>query len=196
MKKINLKFSRFSRITNSDQPAVKSKPGFSLVEVIVSIFVFSFVMAMLAGSFASFFRNYINEKKTQVDVENAQYAMNIMAKALRTSEVEDTQSFPMNTFDYSQNKCIQYRFASGTGGVSKMQAGFTGDSSPKKLGDCNFGSGVTYRDMTTYDIKYAVVNSQATEVPALGKVTVSMGVRDQSNVTSTVPIQMSVSLRQ
>jgi prepilin-type N-terminal cleavage/methylation domain-containing protein len=169
---------------------LKFKKGFSLIEVLVAIFIFSFVMTMIAGSFSSFFKSYIAERKTQTDIENAQYAMNIMAKALRTSEVESTSSFPLNTFDYSQSKCIRYDISS-----SAVVEGITNDTSPEKLSDCNFGS-LTYYSLTNNDIKNASVSATATSVPTLGKVTVSLGVQDQSKTTSLIPIQMSVSLRQ
>ena len=89
---------------------VKSKKGFSLVETMISIFVFSFVGVMLAGSFASFLKSYATAKKTQKSAESAQYAMNLISKTMRASVVESVSSTRIQMYDNSQGLCVVYEY--------------------------------------------------------------------------------------
>lgn len=163
-----------------------------MIEALVAIFIFSLATAMLAGAFSSFFKNYTNSKKIQRDIENAQYAMNLMAKTLRTSSLVTT-SFPLETFDFSQSKCIVYDYAD-----KKMQYATTTDAAPTKAADCTWGTATSYMDITSDDIVSASISSIKSD-PTLnifGKVTMALNVQDQSAATPAIPIQTSVSLRQ
>ena len=182
-----------------------TKQGFSLVEVIISVFIFSLAMVLLTGSFASFFKNYANQKKLQKNFENAQYVTNLMAKTIRTSHVFlptfvtpgipfSLSSRTLNIYDYSQGKCISYKL------LNDALQGVERD--PATAGDpnsCSFPSG-GFSNLTSGIINnvYVVVYpTNATTNPIeLGKVTMSVFVESEGQNFAEMPIQVSVSLRQ
>ncbi len=115
------------------------KKGFTLVEVIVSIFIFAIMMTSISGIFARQISSY---KKTRImanDLENAQFALNYVAKTLRTSSIigygsgngytnlmDEIEAGPNNTndffsklldpnasliiYDFSQEACVKFTF--------------------------------------------------------------------------------------
>jgi prepilin-type N-terminal cleavage/methylation domain-containing protein len=168
----------------------KSKKGFTLIEVLVAILVFTIVMAMLSGSFSSFLKNYANQKKIQKDIENAQYAMNLMSKTLRTSYLSTT-TFPLNTYDYSRNLCVAYRYTSRSIRIGSTNPGTSGDPT-----SCNYGNISSYANLTSGIIQSASVSAVATQNGTLGKVTISLSIANPTQIGAAIPIQMSVSLRQ
>ena len=170
--------------------------GFTLLEALIAVLIFSLAMVMISGVFANLLKNYTKAKKTQKNIENAQYAMNLMAKTIRTSEIKSVASGSMTDFyvlDYSQNKCIQYKYDSLN---KKIQVGTTTDPSPADLtSDCNWGTIASFSDLAT-NIIDAKIDATPTTGSTLGKVSISLEVQDDSQQTSKIPIQMSVSLRQ
>ncbi|MEN8252644.1 MAG: prepilin-type N-terminal cleavage/methylation domain-containing protein, partial [Patescibacteria group bacterium] len=65
----------------------KRKKGFTLIEMMISIFIFALMMTAVAGIFA---RHIIAYKQTRLmanDLENAQFALNYLAKTLRTASI-------------------------------------------------------------------------------------------------------------
>ncbi|MFA5986221.1 MAG: prepilin-type N-terminal cleavage/methylation domain-containing protein [Parcubacteria group bacterium] len=118
------------------------KKGFTLIELMVSIFIFLIIMTAIVGIFARQIQAYRNARVSQNDLENAQFAMNYMAKTLRTATVlgrnnEDLRdpaqfaSAQGNTddfsllridgsnklvlYDFSQELCMRFYFATGEG---------------------------------------------------------------------------------
>ena len=65
----------------------KTKKGFTLVEMMVSIFVFAIMMTAIAGIFARQISSYKQTRIMANDLENAQFALNYIAKTLRTSSI-------------------------------------------------------------------------------------------------------------
>lgn len=184
--------SKIKKQQESKKACLPARRGFSLIETLIAIFVFSLAMAMVVGAFSSFYKTYVNSKKIQRDVESAQYAMNLMAKTLRTSSVVAVNASPMTAattfdfYDYSQSSCIRYTYDP----VGKiLRSGTqTGVASPAA---CNYPS------ISPTTFTGSIVNPSVIATPTagavLGKVTVSLSV--QSGI-SLLPIQMSVSLRQ
>jgi Tfp pilus assembly protein PilV len=84
--------------------------GFTLIEAVVALFVFLIIMLSLSSTFTQSFAGYRNTRAVQKDVENAQFAFNLMAKELRTSTVVSSAG-PSNTvkfYDHSQSICFKY----------------------------------------------------------------------------------------
>jgi prepilin-type N-terminal cleavage/methylation domain-containing protein len=177
-----------------------SKKGFSLVEVLMAIFIFSLLVTMVSGSFASFFKVYLSQKKSQNDLENAQYALNLMEKTIRTSVVK-TDNMPsgnldfanidnkrIKLFDNSQNKCIVYIFSQNAIKVStKYGAGVT------SIDDCgDFTGGYSAPDdLTSADIYNVSVYGNVSTGTKAGRITVSLEVGQ----ASPIYVQMTTSLR-
>jgi|SRR3989344_5477684 len=173
------------------------KNGFSFVELIVAVFIFVLVVTTSTEVFVKMIKNYKSAREIQRDLEDAQYAMNLMAKTIRTSSVTDP-SVPSNVsdiiiFDYSQNKCIKYAFT-----VNKLQYGLDSTSLTKE--ECTIAnmSGVSLSDMISGYVNngnFAVIPSASGVV---GKVTISMQICPASGCPAgadKVQIQTSVSLR-
>lgn len=167
------------------------------METLIAILIFSLTFTMLAATFSSFLKNYNETKKSQRAIENAQYAMNLMAKTLRTSTLSGSpviNSFPLVAYDHSQGICIEYSYdAAG----HKLQ--FRQSNAASDCASAVFGNPVA--DLTQGNIAGASINAIATDnstYPAtLGRVTILLEIsKDPDSASKTVPVQMSVSLRQ
>lgn len=93
--------------------------GFTLIEVLVSLFVFTLAMTMISGTFASFFKTFRVVRAQQKALEQSNEAMNIMTKVIRTSTVVnmatsgDTQQLKVYDHSQSTSACIVYSYVSG-----------------------------------------------------------------------------------
>ena len=174
------------------------KNGFTLIEVLVSIFIFSLLMIVASNFFGSSIFGYRNSKSIQKDLESAQYAMNIITKTLRTSKVIISNSNMIRVYDYSRKtggKCIVYQFSDN----KKLVSG-SANSDEK---DCESASITTKEMATNYinNFKFSVVPSPA-DPKVVGRVTISAEVCATLNCAGTVygekdtaRIQSTVSLR-
>jgi type II secretory pathway pseudopilin PulG len=85
--------------------------GFTLIEAVVALFVFLIIMLSLSNTFTQSFAGYRNTRAVQKDVENAQFALNLMAKELRTSTVVSSGGTKkiVKFYDHSQSICFEYK---------------------------------------------------------------------------------------
>ena len=171
--------------------------GLSLLEVMVSMGIFSMMMVAVAGIFGSSIQSSRANRNIQHDLENAQFVMNDIAKQLRTSTVVNVNvdSNSLRFYDYSQGKCIQYGKSSIANYIEVASATTTRVS-------CVSGLGLgTATRVTTGDVipAFSVVTSSLdTVTPAssrVGKVTMAFLVREKATSTRNVLIQTTVSLR-
>ncbi len=65
----------------------KTKKGFTLLEMIVSIFIFAIIMTSVASIFARQIASYKQARTMEGDLENAQFALNYISKTLRTASI-------------------------------------------------------------------------------------------------------------
>lgn len=118
--------------------------GFTLTEVLVSMFVFTIMMTSVSQIFSTTFLGYKNIRAVQRDIDNAQYSLNIIAKELRTSTMTNptTGSLVNRTdiqfFDHSQDRCFRYRISGGSLQVASAVAA-----------DVNACSALTLNSFTT-----------------------------------------------
>lgn len=177
----------------------KTSPGFSLIEVVVAMGVFSLVMAIVSVVFSGGFAAYKNTASSQRYLENAQYIMNDMIKQLRTSSVlspvgnpaSNTNPRSIRFFDHSQSQCVIYQQhtspayiekAIGTAGTAQLCASAPGFGAWRRV-----TTGSVTLDLR---IRNSVLNSRA------GMVTVSFLVGGGSGArVNPVLLQSSVSLR-
>jgi len=176
------------------------KNGFTLIEVLVSIFIFSLLMIVTFDFFSSSVFGYRNSKAIQKDLESAQYAMNIMTKTLRTSKVIDSSSSMIRIYDYSRKteKCIVYRFAG-----NKLVSGSSNVADTEET-LCTPALSIQTKEMATNYInkfEFSVMPSSA-DPKVVGRVTISAEVCATLNCAGTVygekdaaRIQSTVSLR-
>ncbi len=173
------------------------KKGFTLVELIMAIFVFSLLMTAVTGIFVKLYWSYRNAKAIQRDAENAQFALNMMAKTLRTSRIiipatNSSAAADITVYDYSRPsfKCIRYRFNAGSLQTGSFDAA---DEASCSVSDQNLAP------MTT-GIVTGQFNIIQNSVSAVGKVTISMevcppGGCSGGDISDRVRIQSAVSLR-
>jgi len=172
-----------------------NRKGFTLVEVMVALFVFALVMTATSVTFTKAFRVYSDAKDVQENMENAQYAMNLMAKTFRTSSVASSDGTfdSVTVFDYSQavgpadGKCIRYYFDSVNNRIMKSE------NNAPNLTSCGSAAQPTGLPITSGNIvaaEFDVRSSSAGSV--VGKVTFSMKLKKGK---SEVDIQTTTSLR-
>jgi prepilin-type N-terminal cleavage/methylation domain-containing protein len=65
----------------------KTKKGFTLIEMMISIFIFAIMMTSIVGIFARQISSYKQTRIMANDLENAQFALNYIAKTLRTASI-------------------------------------------------------------------------------------------------------------
>lgn len=178
----------------------KFHQGFTLIEVIVSVFVFLIIMTAVTNTFTSGFSSYKNTKIAQKNVEDAQFALNLMAKELRTSTVVSSGSAipqPVITFyDYSQSLCLRYRIDTSNnlqrGSISVLASDIASDCTTG-VPDASFGM----QNMITENINYGrflITPSVAGATPRAGRVTVMLDI-NKSGTSQHAYIQTTVSLR-
>jgi prepilin-type N-terminal cleavage/methylation domain-containing protein len=168
----------------------KKYKGFSLIEMIVAIFVFSLIMVIVIGTFISVVNLRKKTKTIQQNTENAHFVMEQMAKTLRTSSILESTETSIQAFDYSQTQCIRYNYNAD---LHTLQSEIgTGSSS-----ECTFTDN-DYVDMTSSAIGAASFVAVKSDSDTRGKVTIALKVCYDSNDCTGVDrvnIQTTVSLR-
>ena len=204
---------RQQEIKNNNPQAKKVMPvgrqGFTLVEALVAVFVFSLVMISVVSIFSKFVIVKKRSGGIQRNMEDAKYAMELMAKTIRTSSVieclDSTGSVMacgssvagIEIYDFSQGMCIIFRFSGGT--ILK------GSASPATAGDkssCNFTPGA----ISTYQMVGNTINQmsfgvdQTVPFTKIGKVTISIAICSDPGCSGTgndrASFQTTVSTRE
>ena len=103
-------------IFSSKRKEKKSARGFSLLEVLTAMFIFSLVMTSVVMYFTKIVLVQRNAAELQRNLEDTQVAFGLIAKTLRTSVVivGSGQTPTLRVYDYSQAKCIQYEFSANS----------------------------------------------------------------------------------
>lgn len=175
------------------------------MEVIVSIFIFVLMMGAVSEIFTNFVAAYRSAKVLQRNLENAEYAINLMAKNLRTSTiVSGSESLTsIQFYNYSDGgKCISYKIQSYKLQVASVNsADIPGDLEFDKKTWCQGATLSGYSDFTSTDsvyingLKFYIVPSDGTSNPkTVGKVTLSAEVCSDSVCANKAIVQTSVSL--
>lgn len=191
-----------------------TKKGFTLIELMVSIFIFLLMMLAIITVFGRHVAVYKHNRVLQRNVENAQFAMNFIAKTLRTSSVVGIYNTPstnrVDAYDFSVQRCYRFEFTNG-GPNPTIQMTEAGESvpiiDPQFCDDNSTYSGISPISLTTGQVRgqFNVVASQRPDPTALpsplpaviGRVTMSVEVVSGDGDSSQTPIylQTSVSLR-
>ncbi len=107
---------------NRTSHSVSASNGFSLLEVVLAVFIFSVIAVGITTYFANITLANQNTKRLQQNLEDTRFAMNRIAKVLRTSVAINpnaatgaagTSVQTIRIYDYSQSSCIEYAFSSG-----------------------------------------------------------------------------------
>lgn len=179
-----------SRLAVAHRREVGARRGFSLVESLVAIFIFSLISVMLGGAFSGFLKNYIKAKSAQRNSESAQYVMNLMAKNIRNGTVDSSFSSGGSTikiFDNSTAKCVWYSYNAG-----KIQTYAVGGGTIVDIASCPAAAG-TFTDMTkTGEIEALNFRGMPSVTAAkVGKIMISATVQggDASRIQTTISLR-------
>lgn len=183
---------------------IQRKKGFSILEIIVATFIFVMIMAATSAFFGKSMFSYRSAKALQKDLESAQFSMNLISKSLRTSTVILADDQQVKIFDYSQNKCIEYKFNDGNA-LKTATYDATYNTDPIDQGsnktDCETRALSDFFAMTSGIVagKFSVIPSSSSPSKTVGRVTIWMKVCPESGC-SGIPkdeaiIQSTVSLR-
>jgi prepilin-type N-terminal cleavage/methylation domain-containing protein len=188
MSVINAKNSAFTKRINSQ--------GFSLLEMIIAIFIFSLIITTVVATFIKVIEMRGKVKTVQQHTESARVAIEEMAKILRTSAIMSDDGIDTNieVFDYSQEKCIRYNYDNGN---KKLQVEVVSPATPLTPSTCSFSN--IYTDMTGpyiggfsfYSIKSDAAAKTRGRVTMVAKVCNTVG----CSGLDKVHIQTTVSLR-
>ncbi len=182
------------KIENIKKACMEKKLGFTLLETLISVLLFSFIAVMMSGVFGTFLKNYIEARIMLQGVDGTQFAMNLMAKTIRTGEVKYTVgSNTLFLYDRAQKKCMEYIYVPAS---SKMQVDISTTSNEGSVDRCTFASMGGAQDITQSNM---ITNASFIVVPStpssMGIVTLALTVSSPGQRTSPVQVQMTVSLR-
>lgn len=171
--------------------APQRSAGFTLIEVMVSLAVFLIIMTSMSQIFTQSFVGYRHAKALQRDLENAQFALNLIAKELRTSTVVGFTSSKVRFYDYSQKICFEYEIAANQLTVDKKSV--VGPSDDPFV-DCGVMPGTPTPIAKAGTLVGQFIVMPSTQSPKfVGKVTISLQISEGPNHTAY--IQTTSSLR-
>lgn len=121
------------------------KGGYTFVEIVVAMFIFTTAMSIIANVFAATFSSYRHSRMQQQNLEKIQQLNNLMAKEIRTSSIVgaegnghsagDADGYAATRFDdsdpivyffdYSKGECIGYQFIESQGKLYRNSASTT-----------------------------------------------------------------------
>lgn len=161
----------------------------------MSLFVFLIIMLALSSTFTQSFSGYRNTRAVQKDVENAQFALNLMAKELRTSTVVSFTVSTVKFYDYSQGVCFEYKIANNQLAVSKRTVNYTGkpaDLDPFSECSGSLGNFTILVQAGDLSGNFVVIRSDPNP-KKVGKITTSLQISEGPKHTANV--QTTSSLR-
>lgn len=169
----------------------RQKNGFSLVEVVVAMAAFTIIIMGTIQIMAQGSKNYRTTKNLQTNLEASQFALNLMAKELRSSSIIASTATSVQFYDYSQNRCISYGVS---GGLLRRGSREFSDPDPNiSRQDCVAG-GAGAPSVVATDITgvFFQVDPSTSSPPHVGRVTVGFTVGTGSAAST---VQTTVSLR-
>ncbi len=178
---------------------LQKKSGFTLVETLIAMLLFTLVVVMISGVFMTFLKNYATTRNIQRSTESAQFAMNLMAKTIRTSQVSPQtdpaaagQSF-IQLYDFSQGQCLVYLYNNVS---NNIQVRYSNTASPVSIANCDFNSLKPAQDITSPAVNVAGFFTIIPSVSStLGVVRIVLSANKAGQTTPPLLMQTSVSLR-
>ncbi|MBP9727791.1 MAG: prepilin-type N-terminal cleavage/methylation domain-containing protein [Candidatus Moranbacteria bacterium] len=170
----------------------KKLKAFTLIEMLVSLFIFTLMMVSVTEIFTKAFVGSRSARDIGRDVENVQYALNTLTKQLRTSSVvsqDGNSQSSVKFYDYSQGKCFQYQVF---GQALQVASSVVADRSA-----CQNQNFAIFETVSTGTVtgSFAVTKSSAYDGPAdhVGRVTITLVVSEDATHVSR--LQTTASLR-
>ena len=169
-----------------------TKHGFTLLELMISVFIFAIVVMVVSGIFGRGIVAYRYADAIQKGLEEAQFAGAQIAKTLRTSSVVSSSPTTITVYDASQGKCVIYAIANDI--ITQRVASSTADPL-NRCGGVSYSTATPMTSPTNGKITGKFAATPSVLSPArVGKVSMVFIVTAPNNSTS-MSIQSSVSLR-
>lgn len=167
----------------------KNYPGFSLLEMMISMFIFVLTIITAVSIFSNVSFTRKNSREIQRNMEDARTALDLMAKNMRMSiGLVDDGDQRIYMFNTSQNSCVSYMFS---GGRLQMSQVFPTSSlsEDQKCLPANV-SYVNYQDIIQSNVSgsFIIIPTSITTPKTVGKATIVLAI-------DGVNIQTSVSFR-
>jgi prepilin-type N-terminal cleavage/methylation domain-containing protein len=203
-----MKISNLKIIRKNRKAASAVRKGFSLLEMIVAMFISTLIVTVVVAAFASAFRSRESAGNTQRSIEEAKTAMEYMAKIIRMSSnvkvIDGGASVQMYSkslskcvkFKYDSNKIAEYRCdpeATDVGNINRGPCYYSTGSDPD-LTPCSGSSDFPASLALAYkEITGSSLNSAGFYTPGLkiDRVTIRMEMLNDSNAK----MQTTVSAR-
>lgn len=175
----------------------RARKGFSFLEVIIVVFIFTIIMTAVTLYFSKMALVNQGTKRLQRNLEDTQFAFNLVGKTLRTAVIVIpttplSNASVIRLYDYSQGACIEYSFSNDT--IMMKSAPGSGSGNEKTwCQGASLGTAapiISTADGATVSGKFIVIPS--TDAVA-GRVTIVADVSRGENLSSSV--QTTVSLR-
>lgn len=196
-----------NKMQNFDSKKILAvRSGMSFVEAIMGIFIFGVLMIAVTNIFASSFNGYKKSEKMARNIEDAQYAIGVMTKSLRTSQIISpsgsfTNAKTITAYDYSEVGCNEFSIDDVRGIITRKFR-----SIAYVPGVCDDMSAESANLITTQYVRgsFSGVGSvppdpAASIVGSMGKVTIRVTVCSNDDCAGvkndTATFQTSVSLR-
>ncbi len=178
----------------------KRVSGYTLVEIVTALAVFTVIMLAMSQTLGRGMLSYKETKRTQVNLETAQFALGLIAKELRTSSVVGSSvtgtSSTIKFYDYSQSRCIEYVLDEGAGQITRRATSIVSADPNQNRSDC-----AAYAFAGAAQVVFSGLLDQSVNItpsvaaspdPSVGKITMALTVGTGSNAST---LQTSVSLR-
>lgn len=170
--------------------------GFSVLEMLVAIFIFALIITVTISAFIASYKGQKRTKDVQKSMEGARGAIELMAKNIRMGTIDSGSGLANEIafYNYSQEKCIKYKFNNSNDTIEVGEVNDSRVGSP----DCSDTTDVSYTmndliaDKVVEDLKFEAVESDYSNPSniVVGRVTISIQVKNFGE-----PIQTTVSLR-
>ncbi len=169
----------------------KKMAGYSFMEILISMAIFSLITITVVSLFAASYRSQKKSKDIQQKMEDSRVAIEMMAKNIRMGTIDSASGSQNNIsfYNYSQNKCVYY----GISDDNKIEMGEI-LGSRQSLPSC---SGLVYplSDLIAggfvEGLKFDIIKSNQNPVSlVVGKVTISIKLLNSADL-----VQTTVSLR-
>lgn len=182
---------------------INKKRGFSLIEVIVAMFISTVIILSVTAAFASAFRAQKKAREVQKSIEEAKATLEYMAKIIRMSsnikELDGGASVHM--YNKSTNQCVKYSFDSNGKKISSQTCAVDEDD-VKDLdkGPCYYKVGFDEKPCSSdssYGTSVYITNSDINDaqffvsVADIKRVTIRMEMEEDENAK----LQTTVSSR-
>lgn len=174
--------------------------GYTLVEIVTALAVFTVIMLAMSQIMGRGMLSYKETKKTQANLETAQFALGLIAKELRTSSVVGSvvtgSSSTVTFYDYSQSRCIEYVLDESVGEITRRSTSIVSDDPDQNRSDCEAyvfsgASQVVFSGLLDQSVSITP-SVAASPDPLVGKITFALTVGTASNAST---LQTSISLR-